>query len=82
MSVMKKNRIKSFKLMLRFIPLGLLLLFGVMIFYYVVSVVNYTIMLILLGTMTLIIMLSYPKIMITLALAYERMYNYSEQINE
>ena len=78
MSVMKKNRIKSFKLMLGFIPQGLLLLFGVMIFYYVVSVVNYTIILILLGIITLIIMASYPKIMITLALAYERMYNYSE----
>ena len=78
MSVMKKNRIKSFKLMLGFIPQGLLLLFGVMIFYYVVSVVNYTIILILLGIITLIIMASYHKIMITLALAYERMYNYSE----
>ena len=78
MSVMKKNRIKSFNLMLRFIPQCLLLLFGVMIFYYVVSVVNYTIILILLGIITLIIMASYPKIMITLALAYERMYNYSE----
>lgn len=76
--VMKKNRIKSFKLVLTFIPQVLLLLLGVIIFYYVVSVVNYTVILILLAIMGLIIMLSYPRIIITLALAYERMYNYSE----
>lgn len=77
-SIMKKNRIKSFKLILGFIPQGLLLIFGVIIFYYAVNALNYTVILILLGVMTPIIITSYPKIMITLALAYERMYNYSE----
>ena len=77
-AVMKKNRIKSFKLMFGFIPQGVLLLFGVLIFYHAVNALNYTMILILLGIMTPIIMALYPKIMITLALAYERMYNYSE----
>lgn len=76
--VMKKNRIKSFKLMFGFIPQGVLLLFGVLIFYHAVNALNYTMILILLGIMIPIIMALYPKIMITLALAYERMYNYSE----
>jgi hypothetical protein len=78
MSVMKKNRIKAFKLVLGFIPQGLLLLLGVVFFYHAVNAVNYTMILVLLGIMTPIIMGLYPKIMITLALAYERMYNYSE----
>ena len=77
-AVMKKNRIKSFKLMFGFIPQGVLLLFGVLIFYHAVNALNYTMILILLGIMTPIIMALYPKIIITLALAYERMYNYSE----
>ncbi|GAA0866023.1 hypothetical protein [Paraclostridium tenue] len=77
-TVMKKNRIKSFKLMFGFIPQGVLLLFGVLIFYHAVNALNYTMILILLGIMTPLIMALYPKIMITLALAYERMYNYSE----
>ena len=77
-AVMKKNRIKSFKLMFGFIPQGVLLLFGVLIFYHAVNALNYTMILILLGIMTPVIMALYPKIMITLALAYERMYNYSE----
>lgn len=77
-AVMKKNRIKSFKLMFGFIPQGVLLLFGVLIFYHAVNALNYTMILILLGIMTPLIMALYPKIMITLALAYERMYNYSE----
>ena len=76
-SIMKKNRIKSFKLMFGFIPQGVLLLFGVLIFYHAVNVLNYIMILILLGIMTPIIMALYSKIMITLALAYERMYNYS-----
>lgn len=82
MSVMKKNRIKSFKLILGFIPQGLLLLFGVTIFYYAFNAVSYTMILILLSIMTPIILALYPKIMITLSLAYERMYNYSESFNE
>lgn len=77
MSVMKKNRIKSFKLILGFIPQYLSILFVVTIFYHVVNVVNYTMILILVGIMALVIMASYPKIIITLALAYENMYNYS-----
>ncbi|MDK2562311.1 hypothetical protein QOZ84_02025 [Romboutsia sedimentorum] len=81
MSVMKKNRIKSFKLILGFIPQGLLLLFGVTIFYYAFNAVSYTMILILLSIMTPIILALYPKIMITLSLAYERMYNYSESFN-
>lgn len=82
MSVMKKNRIKSFKLILGFIPQGLLLLFGVTIFYYAFNAVSYTMILILLSIMTPIILALYPKLMITLSLAYERMYNYSESFDE
>ena len=76
---MNKNRFKSFKLMLSFIPQEiLLLLFELMIYYHAVNVVNYTMILILLSMMAPIMLVLYPKIIITLALAYERMYNYSE----
>ena len=77
---MNKNRFKSFKLMLSFIPqeILLLLLFELMIYYHAVNVVNYTMILILLSMMAPIMLVLYPKIIITLALDYERMYNYSE----
>ncbi|QJA08182.1 hypothetical protein HF520_04130 [Romboutsia sp. CE17] len=76
---MNKNRFKSFKLMLSFIPQEiLLLLFELMIYYHAVNVVNYTMILILLSMMAPIMLVLYPKIIITLALDYERMYNYSE----
>lgn len=64
-------------MILGFIPQYLSILFVVTIFYHVVNVVNYTMILILVGIMALVIMASYPKIIITLALAYENMYNYS-----
>lgn len=79
MSIMKKNRIKSLKLLLGFVPNILLLLCGVIIFYYIFNAVSHTMILLAFGIITLLILALYPKIMITLALAYERMYNYSEQ---
>lgn len=80
-SIMKKNRLNTFKLIVGFIPQVFLLIFGVGVFYYSINVLNYTMGLIIFCIMTLIIIVLYPKIIITLALAYERMYNYSEQLN-
>lgn len=74
---MKKNRFKSFKLIFSFLPMVFILLGLFLIYLCVGNIISTTIMMIFLGIIGICSIVFYPYILITMALFYKRIYNYS-----
>ncbi|WP_250673271.1 hypothetical protein LZ906_017065 (plasmid) [Paraclostridium ghonii] len=75
--IMKKNRFKSFKLILSFLPMVFILIGLFLIYLCVGNIISTTIMMIFLGLIGILSIVFYPYILITMALFYKRIYNYS-----
>lgn len=75
--IMKKNRFKSFKLILSFLPMVFILLGLFLIYLCVGNIISTTIMMIFLGIIGIFSIIFYPYILITMTLFYKRIYNYS-----
>lgn len=75
--IMKKNRFKSFKLILSFLPMVFILIGLFLIYLCVGNIISTTIMMSFLGLIGILSIVFYPYILITMALFYKRIYNYS-----
>lgn len=75
--IMKKNRFKSFKLIFSFLPMVFILIGLFLIYLCVGNIISTTIMMIFLGIIGIFSIIFYPYILITMALFYKRIYNYS-----
>lgn len=75
--IMKKNRFKSFKLIFSFLPMVFILIGAFLIYLCLWNIISTTIMMIFLGIIGICSIIFYPYILITMALFYKRIYNYS-----
>lgn len=75
--IMKKNRFKSLKLILSFLPMVFILIGAFLIYLCLWNIISTTIMMIFLGIIGICSIVFYPYILITMALFYKRIYNYS-----